>query len=69
MFKMPERLPTDGQVEVVRDGDNHFVVVVVDEGMRHMLRLSHYNAARLVGALSVLAGIPLAKSVAKEIKF
>jgi hypothetical protein len=66
-LEMPERLETDGLIEVRREGWG-FVVTVVNSGEASSIKLSPFNAWRAFGLLAFMLGIPLPKSTAKAIK-
>jgi hypothetical protein len=66
-FKMAERTPADGPVSVTREGDRIRVTAATD-GNRESILMTEYNAARILGLLSLILEAPLSKSVATVIK-
>lgn len=67
-FTMPERTPEEGAIGVSCD-KQEITISVTHHGVEQHLRMGHHNAARVLGALSMLLDAPLQKSVAKQIKF
>lgn len=67
-LKQPERLPTDGAVEVRREGDDGIVLTVHSAGSAQSVFMSGYNAWRALGMMAIILGIPLGKKVGKAIK-
>lgn len=68
-FQMPERHLEDGVVVVRRATEFDTIEVSVERAnCFETLRMSEYNAWRLLGCLSVLLGLPLSKEVGKAIK-
>lgn len=70
-LKMPARQPLDGPIEVRRMGDNHeeICIRVTNNDQARGVVMSEYNAWRVLGALSLLLGLPLSKAAQKAIKF
>lgn len=68
-LKMPERQPDDGPISVIRPTDG-VVSISVETGSRlSAVTMSEYNAWRVLGALSVVLGVPLSKAASKVVKF
>jgi len=63
---MPERLPMDGAVSVDRVDSDH--LRIGESSSDTAVILSEYNAWRVFGMLSVMLGINLPSSIAKNIK-
>ena len=68
---MPQREAGDGDVEIrlLERLPPIVEVRVTTDGRTDVLRISRYNAFRVVGALAVLLGIPLSRAAAKAITF
>jgi hypothetical protein len=64
---MPEREASDGQIAVTRDGAR-IEVTVVNAGKQEMIDCSEYNAWRILGALSIILGVPLSKAAQRAVK-
>lgn len=62
-----ERRPQDGGLEV-RIADDVVLIAVTTDGVRECIQCTEYNARRVLGALSVMLGLPLRTEAAKEIK-
>lgn len=67
-LKMPERQPGDGAIRVERLPDDRILFAHEGENGGHLI-VSEHNAWRLIGAASLILGLPLTKSAAKAIKF
>lgn len=69
-LKMPQRQPLDGPISVTRMGDNHeeICISVTNNDQARGVVMSEYNAWRVLGALSVILGVPLSKTASKAIK-
>jgi hypothetical protein len=63
------RLPDDGQMEVLRDDPDHLIVRVETGGVMQHIRMSNFNAARVLASLSIFLELPLSVKAQKEIKF
>ena len=59
-----ERLPDDPGLSVRADGPDHVQITVGDDWMR----VSKFNARRVLAALSLLLDLPLTKAAAKSSK-
>lgn len=68
MFKQADRAPEDGPMSVTREGKK-IRIAVTTGGTEESILVTEYNAARVLGALSLLLEAPLSKQVAKAIKF
>jgi hypothetical protein len=64
MTGQPDRLPTDGEVVITRDGD-HFIARVVTDGKETFVRVSGYNGWRLAAALCLMLEIPMSPAIKK----
>ena len=66
-YKMPERQPNDGAVSVSRPsiGADEIWISVENGNHTSTLRMSPYNAWRVLGLLSCMLGLPLVKAAAK----
>lgn len=67
-FKQAERLLGDGAVAVGRNAPGHMTIDVTTGTTTQTITCSEFNAARLVGMLSLMLGIPMTKAVGKAIK-
>ncbi len=67
-FKQAERTTEDGPMSVTREGKKIRIAAETGGATESML-VTEYNAARVLGALSLILEAPLSKSVAKAIKF
>lgn len=64
---MPGREANDGPISVKRDGRG-IQVTVVNAGKQEMIDCSEYNAWRILGALSIMLGVPLSKEAQRAVK-
>jgi hypothetical protein len=62
--KMPERQPTDKNIGVRDIGNGEYEIECGDQRMV----VGEYNLVRIFGVTAILLGIPLSKSVGKNIK-
>jgi hypothetical protein len=67
-FKQAARIPTDGAVEINRDGEGRLWIHATDSGEERSICVSDFNAARLVGLLALMLSMPLPSKLAKAIK-
>ncbi len=69
-FKQAERLPSDGPVSVTQSNVDGTVIVSVDDEHETggFIKLSPYNASRVLSGLALLLGIRLNAQDAKGIK-
>jgi hypothetical protein len=67
-FQQAARLPTDGAVTLTRDGEDHFILSVVTDGVVETIRVSEYNLSRLVGIGTIFLGIRIHKNDGKALK-
>lgn len=61
------RQPCDGPIEIKRDG-NDIVICAEHNKVSQNLVVSEWNARRLLGALSVVLGLPLTRAAAKTVQ-
>lgn len=67
---LPQRQPDDGAINVHRDdrgeGVPAEIIVTVSTGVRQeTIRMSEYNAARVLCALCLFLGVPMPKALGK----
>lgn len=68
-FKQAPRTERDGPFTIHWPGDDGTVIIsVTDNGAEQTIRMSEYNAARLLGGLALVLGVPLSARVSKAIK-
>jgi hypothetical protein len=68
---MPEREPSDGAVRIGRtlpSGSRMVFIEATHGGETECLRISEYNAWRILGMLSLVLEIPLTKEAQRAIK-
>ena len=68
MTKRLKRTGRDGPVNVSRCDRETIAVYVEHEGEIRTLRMTEWNARRVLALLSVVLEMPLSKSAAKEIE-
>lgn len=66
-LEMPGREANDGPIGVSRDGRG-IRISVVNAGKAEAIDCSEYNAWRILGALSLMLGVPLSKEAGRAIK-
>jgi hypothetical protein len=66
MSQPTKRMNTDGPINVRWEGDE-LLVTETHNGETGTIRLSAFNARRVLAAMSMLLDLPLSKSAAKSI--
>lgn len=67
MSKTIERAPTDGPISVQWVGDE-LCISETHDGKESHIKLSPFNARRILGAMGMLLDLPLSKAAVKSIK-
>lgn len=63
MTEQPKRAEGDGRINVAREGEDRLVISAVQDGVFTEMTCSEYNAWRILGCLSLVLDVKLAKGV------
>lgn len=67
-FRQQPRREADGPVAIDRDANDMLVISATTAGEQRAIRVSEYNASRLLGMLALMLGVRLNPTDAKAIK-